>query len=652
MNIILCYPPHRSYEGFGQDNRWLPLGIASLGAYIQREHPNVKINLLYLFDDDFKTAVQKIKRYIQDDDINILGFSCFTEQRFSSLLLAKHFKNYSFENNINIKIILGGAHAFLMSKQLADNYSFIDYIVRGEGEKAFDKIINGTATRIIEPENIKDLNTLPFAIDGFNLFREINIEDFIDEAPIISGRGCTDYCSFCSTTKFWKGYRARKAENIFEEMLKYYTFYGTTKFKFHDDSSTADINNWKELCKLICPYKWKFELTARADQFDDELIYLLKVSGCKNVNLGIESGNAELRNKMNKRLNIEKAKENIKKLMKAGIQVTLLFIVGYAGETEETINDTIKFIKEVNPTKYNVQPLMILAGTKIYEQCKKENWINDNYWLLDKPQPYFTKEHSMDKLNEWQAKLLNCNKKINVLIASPVRQKEEIFKLFMEGLNNLEIPDNVNIHRLFIFNNCGELKKHIKSKDISQEINTNNTYKIDEKTHYWKNENLSYITSIKNSVFEGFINGSIQNIDYIFWVDSDLILHPKTLLSLLAEEKDIISEIFWTKWQPDSPSLPNAWDLDHYSFFPETIEMYKKQGVYKCGGTGACILINKKVIEAGVNYNPIQNISFWGEDRAFSIRAVVAGFEIFIDTKYPAFHIYRDSDLNKAKILI
>jgi len=100
---------------------------------------------------------------------------------------------------------------------------------------------------------------------------------------------------------------------FFDEMIKYYNRYGITKFKFHDDASTADIQNWKRLCKLLIENKcgYEYEITARADQFDCELIELLSKSGCIRVAIGIESGNENLRNIMNKRLNIEKSIENI-----------------------------------------------------------------------------------------------------------------------------------------------------------------------------------------------------------------------------------------------------------------------------------------------------------------------------------------------------
>jgi len=76
------------------------------------------------------------------------------------------------------------------------------------------------------------------------------------------------------------------------------------------------------------------------------------------------------------------------------------------------------------------------------------------------------------------------------------------------------------------------------------------------------------------------------------------------------------------------------------------LNQLKVPGVYTVGGLGACTLISKRAIQAGVNFKEIYNISFMGEDRHFCIRAVALGFELFVDTHYPAFHIYRLSDLD------
>lgn len=648
MKIILCYPPQKIYQGYGQDTRWLPIGIASIGAFLKKNNPDLDIVLLDLFNDNFDKAMQKIIIEIKENKTNIIGFTLMTEQRFSVFDLCKNLKEY----NKKIVTVVGGSHAFIMTDQIAGNYKFIDHIIRGEGENSFNYLINAyinkqkNIERILHFNNIYDLSLIPHAVDGFDLFREL---PKFDEAPIIFGRGCTDYCTFCSTTKFWKGYRSRRAQHVFNEMVIYLQKYNIKYFKFHDDACTVNIEELKILCRLIIDQEfnkiWQFEMTARADQFDNELIELLKKAGCKQIAIGIESGNEELRRSMNKKLDINLAKKNIAKLKEVGIKVGLLLIIGYPGENDKTNQDTIEFIRETKPDITYKQPLMIFPGTKVYNTLVEEGWINDNYWLIDQPQPYYTKEVGWNKINFWTNRINRAMRQINIMLAVPARQQEEKFKFHIESIKNLEIPEHINFSRYYLLHNSENLRKFLDKSFTIQSLQTNETYNDkDEKTHQWRYDNLARITKMKNHIVQvAFMN----NMDYIFWVDSDLILHPETLKQLLKCNKHIVSEIFWTDWNNTGQFQPNSWDFDHYSFLPDTQEKYKQKGLYKCGGTGACILVDMEVYKKGINYNPIENISFWGEDRAFSIKAYAYGFDIWIDTHFPCTHLYRDSDIKK-----
>lgn len=234
---------------------------------------------------------------------------------------------------------------------------------------------------------------------------------------------------------------------------------------------------------------------------------------------------------------------------------------------------------------------------------------------------------------------------MKILIAIPVRQDEETFKLYLESLDRLEIPDGAEVGRFFIFHNSPDL---IPLVDCSYGIlKTNDDYPRDTKSHVWTTKNIRNIIRMKNAIASYALT---YGYDYIFMPDSDLILHPKTLISLLAAKKDIVAEIFWTKFDPDGIPLPNCWMFDSYDGVTlEMLEQWKKPGVYRVGMTGACILIHRRVFERGVCYSDVYNISYSGEDRFFCVRAACAGFEIWVDTHYPATHLYREAELREYK---
>lgn len=231
--------------------------------------------------------------------------------------------------------------------------------------------------------------------------------------------------------------------------------------------------------------------------------------------------------------------------------------------------------------------------------------------------------------------------KKRILITAPIRQKPDILTQYLESLANLEIG-NFDIEKLFVLHNCYEELKHLFPNDCILECYDDNTKDVREDyTHNWQNENLSAVASIKNQI----VAYSLKNkFDYTFFVDSDLLLHPKTLNHLFTKleqwKENIMAEVFWTEWNKGEGNFgSNAWDYDSYN---GDQNRYKETGIHKVGGTGACILINNKVYRYGVNYSPIYNVSFtqW-EDRAFCIRAAVNNFNIYLDTHYPATHLYR-----------
>jgi len=240
---------------------------------------------------------------------------------------------------------------------------------------------------------------------------------------------------------------------------------------------------------------------------------------------------------------------------------------------------------------------------------------------------------------------------LRVLIASCIRQNPLILSEFLEGLRNLE-TDNIETEAAFIFHNMPEGGKYIEKANLPFKVSVNfyqssHPYITNERGHNWTNELIQDMSRMKNALLTVALN---NNFDYIFLVDSDLYLHPKTLKQLLNRNKDIISEIFWTRWSPEQEEMPNAWDYDHYGFFPDTLQLLKNPGCYQVGGTGACILISKRAIQSGVSYNLFSNISWWGEDRHFQLHAQSRGFSQWIDTTCPAFHIYRETDLMRLRL--
>lgn len=236
-----------------------------------------------------------------------------------------------------------------------------------------------------------------------------------------------------------------------------------------------------------------------------------------------------------------------------------------------------------------------------------------------------------------------------ILIAAPIRQKPEILIKYLNSLDKLIVPKGCEIDRYFVLHNCyDDCYMYFKDSDELIRFDDNSKdVRINSNTHNWQNDNFKAIVYMKNKITEYALN---NGYDYIFMVDSDLILHHKTLENLYKIlyhcSENVIGEVFYTAWQKGGDLLPNAWDLDSYGFLSDPLTRYKTKEttVYKVGGTGACILIRSKIFKnPSINYDPIQNITFsaW-EDRAFCIRCAVNDIKILLDTKYPCQHLYHD----------
>jgi glycosyltransferase involved in cell wall biosynthesis len=255
-----------------------------------------------------------------------------------------------------------------------------------------------------------------------------------------------------------------------------------------------------------------------------------------------------------------------------------------------------------------------------------------------------------------------------ILLGSPVHQKPKILREFLASLKRLT-QETYRLDYFFIDDNtCKESKEMLL--DFAKEVEPACTigmltepmpqpYVCDEKTHYWKESIITKVAAFKDAIINV---ARSRQYDYLFLIDSDLVLHPRAIEQLIATNKDIVSNIFWTKWELNCRALPQVWLKDSYIMYEVEcgenlsqdemskrhhafIEMLKKPGTYEVGGLGACTLISKAALNQGVSFAKIKNLTLWGEDRHFCIRAVAKGLSLFVDTHYPAYHIYRETDL-------
>lgn len=170
----------------------------------------------------------------------------------------------------------------------------------------------------------------------------------------------------------------------------------------------------------------------------------------------------------------------------------------------------------------------------------------------------------------------------------------------------------------------------------------------DRESHTWNGALTSRVAAIKDAAIDAFLQ---TGADALLLIDSDVLPHPQMVQHLLSLKLPIVSEVFWSQWQPGTPWLPNVWDEHHYEFEKsESILRLAAAGQYQVGGLGACTLIRRDALKAGARFESVPGVGYWGEDRHFCIRAAALGVPLFVDTTYPAFHVYRELMLDEARL--
>lgn len=420
MKRILLVNPHESDQaGFTNP----PLGLLYIAGTLLEHGFEVRII------DGCRDGKEAIKDSLISFQPDIVGITCLTPGRKKALEVAVMTK----ELNPQSTVVLGGAHATIMYRQILENYPSVDYVVLGEGEETFLEIakenaaaeIHGIVYRldseIIKTPSrkyIENLDTLPFpawhlldlkkysgadtvVVRGVDLSQEPRIS-------VIFSRGCKGHCDFCSTWWIWQGWRHRSPKNMVDELELLNRKFGIRNICFADDAMTVDRQATIELCDDIIARGLKivFHVTTRSDCVDAVLLQKLKAAGCYKIAFGIETGSPKLLEQMGKENDIATAERAIKLAKEAGILVTALVIVGNIGETKESVRDTVAFLRRTIPDDIGcVGGLWILPGTKLYQQCKRKGYIDDDFWLGDEPYKVYAEEYSLEQLAQLQKRV-------------------------------------------------------------------------------------------------------------------------------------------------------------------------------------------------------------------------------------------------------
>ena len=396
VTVTLVYPffkPSRDNSIF----RFPPLGLGYLASSLKQHGISVE-----LVDCTFlsrKEAIEKIKR----SNPRIIGFYSMFSMKKTSLELAQLFKGQC------DLLVVGGPLPTLDPTGFLDVF---DVAVIGEGEETIVELAtcleqgfgvcnvrgiaykqDGTVKFTPARSFIEDLDALPFP--SRELFDNTTYKSYYAKrfgyttTPVISSRGCPFSCDFCSRPVFGQSLRLRSPKNVVDEVEEVCGF-GYDRVWFADDCFTLDREQLLRVCDLLTQRRVDvgWECLSRVDTMDFEVASSMRKAGCIRVFFGIESGNDSVLGLMNKRITISQAKRAVYVAKAAGLEVGAFFIVGYPGESDRTVLDTVRFASGL-PLDYLSFTLPYpIPGTPLYERVKDnggvivDDWEEPKNWSL------------------------------------------------------------------------------------------------------------------------------------------------------------------------------------------------------------------------------------------------------------------------------
>ena len=386
--VTLIYPyfhPHPDTSIF----RFPPLGLGYIASYLRKQGISVEI-----VDCTFLTQKQALNKIV-DSKPKIIGIQSMYSMRNKSLELAQLLREHC------ELLVAGGALPTTQPDAFLNDF---DVVVVGEGERTMLDLVNqfenggdfsqirGIAYKDKDTGQVKltsprglvaDLDDLPSP--ARDLFNNYSYKKYYSgrfgykTTAIMTSRGCPFACDFCSRPIFGNEFRTRSASNVADEIENVISL-GYNRIWFADDCFTLNRRRLIEVCDEIIKRGLKigWECLSRVDTLDSETAEKMKQAGCLRMFFGIESGNDSILRIMNKQITTKQAYNATQICKKKGIKAGAFFILGYPGEKDETILETVNFASSL-PLDYLSFTLPYpIPGTPLFERLRgklvSEEW--------------------------------------------------------------------------------------------------------------------------------------------------------------------------------------------------------------------------------------------------------------------------------------
>jgi anaerobic magnesium-protoporphyrin IX monomethyl ester cyclase len=386
-DVVLVYP-YFNEESDRSIFRYPPLGLAYLAAILR--NAGFSVDLVDCTFLQFERALMRIEGL----QPRILGIYSMVTINHHAIAIAQKL------HSMVELLVAGGPLPTLVPEEFLDTF---DVVVLGEGEETFQELVtqyfhnnswvnvNGIAyngprgqIKINSPRPfIKPLDALP--LPARDLFPNTQYQWYwrtfhqYTASSMISTRGCPYLCDFCSNPVFGQSYRERSAKNVIDEM-KQIRDLGYERVFFTDDCFTQNPHRVAKICDILLKEQVDVEwmCLSRADHLSQNLAKQMHKAGCRKIFFGIESGNQRILNIIGKRITPTQAQRAVKNAQEAGIETGGFFILGYPGETTETLIETLNFSSRLPLDYLSYSFPYPIFGTGLYSRV--QNQITEPDW--------------------------------------------------------------------------------------------------------------------------------------------------------------------------------------------------------------------------------------------------------------------------------
>lgn len=371
MIVNLIHPPHPNST---DDRLDPPLGLLYLATHLRDNGVGVSLS-------DLSGMKQKDWKIPFAD---IYGITVY----ITSIKVTKEIIKECKKVNPNAIIVVGGAHP----SARPNDFSFVDHVVVGPGEVAIVDIALGKEKgHIVIGKEPKDYFVFPAydLIDINSYHRTIGHKRSL---PYLTSRGCPYKCAFCGLSTMHKlgaGVKIADASivKIHLEIIK--NILKVNSISFQDDIFTMNKARLYSILETTKEHHINFRCMGRAGLDTEEVYKKLAESGCEQLSWGIESGSQRILDKMNKRVKVGDNYSVIQWAKKYGITTRAFFIIGFPGETEQTIRETKQFIIDADPDQYFASNFVPYPGTDCGDNPSKYGITRvsedfNNYYQVNK----------------------------------------------------------------------------------------------------------------------------------------------------------------------------------------------------------------------------------------------------------------------------